>query len=157
MRIFIKISLFLSRPSVTRRPLVLQLVHVDEERAWGKFLHNKDKTYYDFDQIREEIEHETERGCGSNKGISKEPINLKIYSNQVLNLTLVDLPGMTKMPVGDQPEDIAQQIEELVLHYANNPNSLILAVTPANTDFATSESLNGEGAKIVPPCNWNFW
>jgi len=136
---------------VTRRPLILQLVHVNDEnsREWGKFLHNKDKTFYDFDEIRKEIEHETERGCGSNKGISKEPINLKIYSTKVLNLTLVDLPGLTKLPVGDQPEDISEQIEELLMHYAQNPNSLILAVTPANTDFATSESLNL--AKRVDP------
>ena len=37
---------------------------------------------------------------GKNKGISKIPINLKIYSPHVLNLTLVDLPGITKVPTG---------------------------------------------------------
>ena len=40
------------------------------------------------------------------QGISTEPIHLKIYSDSVVNLTLVDLPGMTKVPIGDQPEDI---------------------------------------------------
>lgn len=35
-----------------------------------------------------------------NKGISKQTINLKIYSPSVLNLTLVDLPGVTKVPTG---------------------------------------------------------
>lgn len=135
---------------VTRRPLILQLIQVEEGgREWGKFLHNKDKTFYDFTEIRKEIEAETDRGCGSNKGISKEPINLKIYSPSVLNLTLVDLPGLTKLPVGDQPDDISKQIEDLVKSYIENPNSLILAVTPANTDFATSESL--EMSKRVDP------
>ena len=33
------------------------------------------------------------------KGISSEPIRLKIYSPKVLNLTLVDLPGVTKVSV----------------------------------------------------------
>jgi dynamin 1-like protein len=135
---------------VTRRPLILQLIHVTEgDRDWGKFLHNKDKTFYDFDEIRKEIENETDRGCGNNKGITKEPINLKIFSKNVLNLTLVDLPGLTRNPVGDQPDDISKQIEELLIEYVENPNSLILAVTPANTDFATSESV--ELARRVDP------
>ncbi|XP_076750869.1 dynamin related protein 1 isoform X5 [Xylocopa sonorina] len=79
--------------------------------------------------------------AGSNKGICPEPINLKIYSTSVVNLTLIDLPGITKVPVGDQPEDIESQIRQLVLKYICNPNSIILAVVTANTDMATSESL----------------
>ncbi|XP_044289890.1 dynamin-1-like protein isoform X4 [Varanus komodoensis] len=140
---------------VTRRPLILQLVHVSAEdrrktagdengidtEEWGKFLHTKNKLYTDFDEIRQEIESETERISGNNKGISPEPIHLKIFSPNVVNLTLVDLPGMTKVPVGDQPKDIELQIRELILRFISNPNSIILAVTAANTDMATSESL----------------
>lgn len=48
---------------------------------------------------------------------------------------------MTKVPVGDQPEDIEVQIRRMIFHYVKNPNSIILAITPANQDFATSESL----------------
>ncbi|XP_076280140.1 dynamin related protein 1 isoform X1 [Lasioglossum baleicum] len=140
---------------VTRRPLVLQLVYTPkddrEHRSaengtldldeWGVFLHTKNKIYTDFDQICKEIETETDRMAGSNKGICPEPINLKIYSKTVVNLTLIDLPGITKVPVGDQPEDIENQISQLVLKYICNPNSIILAVVTANTDMATSESL----------------
>ncbi|XP_069018413.1 dynamin-1-like protein isoform X4 [Embiotoca jacksoni] len=139
---------------VTRRPLILQLVHVDPEdcrktseengiegEEWGKFLHTKSKIYTEFEQIRQEIEAETERISGNNKGISDEPIHLKIFSPHVVNLTLVDLPGITKVPVGDQPKDIEIQIRELILKYISNPNSIILAVTAANTDMATSEAL----------------
>ncbi|MCI4380229.1 hypothetical protein PGIGA_G00237390 [Pangasianodon gigas] len=139
---------------VTRRPLILQLVHVDPEdrrktseengvegEEWGKFLHTKNKIYTDFDEIRQEIEAETERISGINKGISSEPIHLKIFSPHVVNLTLVDLPGITKVPVGDQPKDIEVQIRELILQYISNPNCIILAVTAANTDMATSEAL----------------
>ncbi|XP_066285012.1 dynamin-1-like protein isoform X3 [Branchiostoma lanceolatum] len=148
---------------VTRRPLVLQLVHVnseekkrpseDEEHAhveeWGKFLHTKNKVYTDFDEIRQEIENETDRVTGTNKGIIDDAIHLKIYSPKVLNLTLVDLPGITKVPVGDQPPDIEVQIREMCLRYIANPNSIILAVTSANTDMATSEAL--KFAKEVDP------
>ncbi|XP_035520950.1 dynamin-1-like protein isoform X4 [Morone saxatilis] len=139
---------------VTRRPLILQLVHIDPEdrrktseengidgEEWGKFLHTKNKIYTDFEEIRQEIEAETERISGNNKGISDEPIHLKIFSPHVVNLTLVDLPGITKVPVGDQPKDIEIQIKELILKYISNPNSIILAVTAANTDMATSEAL----------------
>ena len=140
---------------VTRRPLVLQLIYTPKDdrkhrsaengtldlEEWGTFLHTKHKIFTDFDEIRKEIEAETERMAGSNKGICPEPINLKIYSTFVVNLTLLDLPGITKVPVGDQPEDIESQIRQLVLKYICNPNSIILAVVTANTDMATSESL----------------
>ena len=53
----------------------------------------------------------------------------------------MDLPGITKVPVGDQPEDIEHQIRTMCLHYISNPNSIILAVSAANTDMATSEAL----------------
>ncbi|MBN3317453.1 DNM1L protein, partial [Atractosteus spatula] len=108
---------------------------------WGTFLHCKNKIFTDFVEIRQEIQSETDRSTGANKGISPEPIHLKIFSPHVLNLTLVDLPGITKVPVGDQPDDIEQQVREMILSYISNPNSLILSVTAANTDLATSEAL----------------
>ncbi|KAL4226099.1 Dynamin-1-like protein [Mactra antiquata] len=149
---------------VTRRPLVLQLIQVtrDDNEArtldngevvkaeeWAKFFHTKNKIYTDFDEIREEISNETERMGGTNKGICPEPISLKIYSPHVISLTLVDLPGMTKVPVGDQPSDIEVQIREMCLEYIGNPNSIILAVSAANTDMATSEAI--KIAKEVDP------
>lgn len=105
--------------------------------------------FTDFSDIREEIENETEKLAGSNKGICPEPINLKIFSSRVVNLTLVDLPGITKVPVGDQPVDIEAQIKDLLVQHIENPNSIILAVTAANTDMATSEAL--KLAKDVDP------
>ena len=75
------------------------------------------------------------------QGISSKPINLKIFSPNVLNLTLVDLPGLTKVAVGDQPEDIEQQIKEMLYSYITQDNTIILAVTPANQDIANSDAL----------------
>ncbi|XP_022911671.1 dynamin-1-like protein isoform X1 [Onthophagus taurus] len=148
---------------VTRRPLILQLVYCPKEdkehrnaldgtielEDWGVFLHTKSRIFRNFDEIRKEIEDETDRMAGGNKGICPEPINLKIFSTKVVNLTLVDLPGITKVPVGDQPADIEAQIRDLVTKYIANPNSIILAVVTANTDMATSESL--KIAKDVDP------
>lgn len=67
----------------------------------------------------------------------------------VLNLTLVDLPGMTKVPVGDQPADIETQIKEMLLQFVTKDNCLMLAVSPANSDLANSDAL--KIAKEVDP------
>ncbi|XP_052409147.1 dynamin-2 isoform X4 [Carassius gibelio] len=140
---------FLPRGSgiVTRRPLILQLVNNKAEYA--EFLHCKGRKFVDFDEVRQEIEAETDRITGSNKGISPIPINLRVYSPHVLNLTLIDLPGMTKVAVGDQPPDIEHQIRDMILQFITRESCLILAVTPANTDLANSDAL--KVAKEVDP------
>ncbi|KAF8460651.1 putative vacuolar dynamin-like GTPase VpsA [Kalaharituber pfeilii] len=147
---------------VTRRPLILQLINrptpsrpngvVKEEvdksgdsaanaEEWGEFGHIPGQKFYDFTKIREEIVKDTEAKTGKNAGISPNPITLRIFSPNVLTLTLVDLPGLTKVPVGDQPKDIEKQIRDMVLRYIQKPNSIILAVTAANTDLANSDGL----------------
>lgn len=146
---------------VTRRPLILQLINrpaspktngATEEKLdttdkeanldeYGEFLHIPGQKFYDFNKIRDEIVRETEAKTGRNAGISPAPINLRIYSPNVLTLTLVDLPGLTKVPVGDQPKDIERQIREMVLKQISKPNAIILAVTAANQDLANSDGL----------------
>ncbi|KAG8436674.1 hypothetical protein GDO86_007677 [Hymenochirus boettgeri] len=140
---------FLPRGSgiITRRPLVLQLITSKTEYA--EFLHCKASKFTDFTEVRQEIEAETDRASGANKGISPIPISLRIYSPHVLNLTLIDLPGITKVPVGDQPVDIESQIRDMILQFISRENCLILAVTPANTDLTNSDAL--KMAKDVDP------
>ena len=141
---------FLPRGSgiVTRRPLVLQLVNTSHGE-WAEFLHAKGKRFTDFSEVRKEIEAETDRQTGSNKGISPIPINLRVFSPNVLNLTLVDLPGMTRVAVGDQPVDIEAQIRDMLLQFIARDSCLILAVSPANTDLANSDAM--KMAKEVDP------
>ena len=71
-----------------------------------------------------------------------EPQQIIGISFSVLNITLIDLPGMTKIAVGDQPPDIEQQIKDMLMQFVTKETCLILAVTPANTDLATSDALN---------------
>ncbi|KAF4428183.1 Dynamin-related protein DNM1 [Colletotrichum fructicola] len=153
---------FLPRGSgiVTRRPLILQLINVPEDEnaadplqdpyrspdvarrsEWAEFHHIPNRRFTDFSDVKREIENETSRVAGNNKGINRQPINLKIYSPHVLNLTLVDLPGLTKVPIGDQPTDIEKQTRNLISEYIAKPNSIILAVSPANVDIVNSEAL----------------
>lgn len=72
-----------------------------------------------------------------------------IFCSSVLNLTLIDLPGLTKVPIGDQPVDIEQQIKAMIFQFIRRESCLILAVTPANTDLANSDAL--KLAKEVDP------
>ncbi|CAE6484420.1 unnamed protein product [Rhizoctonia solani] len=162
---------FLPRGSgiVTRRPLVLQLVNrpipgaqpngaapptsppaqqtnnkggnETNEHEWGEFLHLPGEKFHDFTKIRAEIVKDTELKTGKNAGISPVPINLRIFSPNVLTLTLVDLPGLTKVPVGDQPRDIERQIKDMVMKYISKPNAIVLAVSAATTDLANSDGL----------------
>ncbi|KAF8334035.1 Dynamin central region-domain-containing protein [Cantharellus anzutake] len=146
---------------VTRRPLVLQLINrpvpatapagavkIDKgndpnanEHEWGEFLHLPGQKIYDFDAIRKEIVRDTEAKTGKNAGISPVPINLRIFSPNVVTLTMVDLPGLTKVPVGDQPRDIERQIRDMLMKYISKPGCIILAVTAANVDLANSDGL----------------
>ncbi|KAK3014822.1 hypothetical protein RJ639_008298 [Escallonia herrerae] len=127
---------------VTRRPLVLQLYKTDQgQEEYAQFLHTGNKRYKDFSVVRREIEEETDRVTGKTKQISSLPINLSIYSPNVVNLTLIDLPGLTKVAVEGQPESIVREIENMVRSYVDKPNCIILAITPANQDVATSDAI----------------
>ncbi|RZB63283.1 Dynamin-related protein 3A isoform B [Glycine soja] len=132
----------------TRRPLVLQLVQTKrkpDNDEYGEFLHLPGRKFHDFSEIRREIQAETDREAGGNKGVSDKQIRLKIFSPNVLDITLVDLPGITKVPVGDQPSDIEARIRTMIMSYIKTPTCLILAVTPANSDLANSDALQMAG------------
>jgi replication fork clamp-binding protein CrfC len=66
---------------------------------------------------------------------------LNVFSPSCPNLTLVDLPGITSIPVGDQPKNIYEITRDMALGYIKEPRSIILCVIPANQDLSTSEAL----------------
>lgn len=87
---------------VTRRPTIIQLNHTHyAEKEWAEFSHKPGEKYFDFVKVKEEIENDTDRVAGRNKGISEQPIIVKVFSKNVVDLTLVDLPGIAKVPTGD--------------------------------------------------------
>ncbi|XP_073105799.1 phragmoplastin DRP1E isoform X2 [Elaeis guineensis] len=135
---------FLPRGSgiVTRRPLVLQLHKTEEgQREYAEFLHLPRRKFTDFALVRKEIQDETDRMTGKTKQISPVPIHLSIYSPYVVNLTLIDLPGLTKVAVEGQPDTIVEDIENMVRSFVEKPNCIILAISPANQDIATSDAI----------------
>ena len=87
--------------------------------------------------------------AGRNKGVDAHPIGLRIYSPRVPDLWIIDTPGLTKVAVGEQPQDIEAIIRDILLGYIAQPNVIILAVSPANADITTSDAL--KLAKEVDP------
>jgi hypothetical protein len=94
---------------VTRRPLELRLVHAHENiEPWGKFEEVPNRKFTDFQEVKETINHLTDKVCGTSKNIVDRPIVLTIHSHTCPDLTLVDLPGITRIPMAgsDQPDNI---------------------------------------------------
>lgn len=139
---------FLPRGSgiVTRRPLVLRLTNTpatggSEPVEYGEFTHLPGQRFYNFEDIMNEISAETEKAVGPTKNVTKEPIFLQIWSPHVLNLTLVDLPGITKVSVQGQDPSVVKDIHDMVFEQVSKPSTLILAIIPANDDIANSDAL----------------
>ncbi|KCZ79616.1 hypothetical protein H312_02989 [Anncaliia algerae PRA339] len=138
---------------VTRRPLILQLIYrKDATEEYCEFNHLPTKIFTNFEEVKKEILEETSRILKSKNDVCDIPITLKLYSSKVLTLTLVDLPGLIKVPAQDQPKNIVLRIEEMCRKFVTNKNAIILAVSSANIDISNSDSLHL--ARSVDP-NYN--
>jgi hypothetical protein len=128
---------------VTRRPLELRLSHVADPTAkpYGVFEKEDQEKMYDFGAIKKKIEYLTDKVCGNNAGIVDDPIVLKVYSPSCPDLTLIDLPGITRIAQGDQVKDIEKITKNMAARYCKDERTIILCVVPANADMSTSDGL----------------
>ena len=126
---------------VTRRPLELRLCHINSGEPWAVFEERKGKKFTDFIKVRETIEALTDEVCGKDKNILDKPIVLNVYSQTCPDLTLVDLPGVTRVPIEGQPKNIEEITKNMCRRYAEDPLTIILCVIAANSDIATSDGL----------------
>ncbi|KAH9387162.1 vacuolar protein sorting-associated protein 1 [Nematocida major] len=124
---------------VTRRPLMIQIVNTEGEEHCT-FGHAQSEVF-SFESAQAEIQRETDRILENKNDVSAIPIVLRVYKRSALPLTLIDLPGLVKVQSDGQPEGIVKKIEELVRSYVQNANTIILAVSPASTDIASSDAL----------------
>lgn len=140
---------------ITRCPIIIQLNKLKTSAEnkntakWVEFPHTAAKKFESESEIQAEIMAATEKSAGKNMKLSSTALIMKVFSTEVVNLTLVDLPGLTKVPVGDQPANIEGFARTMIHSYISKPNSIILAVHPANTDIATSDAL--QMARSVDP------
>ncbi|XP_069885006.1 interferon-induced GTP-binding protein Mx2-like [Dipodomys merriami] len=129
---------------VTRCPLVLRLKKLGQEEAWRAKISYQDKEVEitDASCVEKEINKAQMLIAGQGLGISAELISLEVSSPHVPDLTLIDLPGITRVAVGNQPADIGYQIKRLILQYIQKQETINLVVVPCNVDIATTEALS---------------
>lgn len=126
---------------VTRRPLELRLCHIPSGEPYAYFEEKKGIKFTDFNKVRETIEELTDAICKTEKNIVDKPIVLNVYSQTCPDLTLIDLPGVTRVPVGGQPKNIEEITKNMATRYCKDPLTIILCVIAANADIATSDGL----------------
>uniref|UniRef100_A0A2N9I3Y2 Dynamin-type G domain-containing protein n=1 Tax=Fagus sylvatica TaxID=28930 RepID=A0A2N9I3Y2_FAGSY len=125
----------------TRVPLIMRLQHksIPQPELFLEF--NGKVVNTDEEHVSEAINLATDEIAGLGKGISNTPLTLEVRKNGVPDLTMVDLPGITRVPVHGQPENIYDQIREIIMEYITPEESIILNVLSATVDFTTCESI----------------
>ncbi|KAL4656604.1 myoxvirus resistance protein B [Arapaima gigas] len=136
---------------VTRCPLELKLRKLRVGVTWRAVISYREEyiEFCDPSMVEEHVVKAQDELAGEGVGISEELISLEIMSPDVCDLTLIDLPGIARVPVGNQPEDIADQIKRLILKFIEKTETINLVVVPCNVDIATTEALRM--AKKVDP------
>lgn len=125
---------------VTRRPIELTLVNTPKAHAeYGEFPALGLGKITDFSQIQKTLTDLNlavpEKDC-----VSDDPIQLRIHSPNVPDLSLIDLPGYIQVEAFDQPTELKTKIQELCDKYIQPPN-VILAISAADVDLANSTAL----------------
>jgi hypothetical protein len=125
---------------VTRRPIELTLIHTPGSSVeYGDFPQLGLSRMTDFSQIQKTLT-DLNLSVPLTEAVSNDPIDLRIYSPNVPDLTLIDLPGYIQISSMDQPVELKDKIANLCDRYIQEPN-IILAVCAADVDLANSPAL----------------
>ncbi|KAF7803235.1 dynamin-related protein 4C-like [Senna tora] len=125
----------------TRVPLVMRLQNHPLPTPELVLEYNAKTVSTDEEHISDDINSATDELAGTGKGISNARLTLVVKKNGVPDLTMVDLPGITRVAVHGQPEDIYDQIKNIIMEYISPEESIILNVLSATVDFSTCESI----------------
>uniref|UniRef100_A0A8C2X4W0 Interferon-induced GTP-binding protein Mx n=1 Tax=Cyclopterus lumpus TaxID=8103 RepID=A0A8C2X4W0_CYCLU len=128
---------------VTRCPLELKMKRRREGEKWyGKISYqDHEEEIEDPADVDRMIREAQNKMAGVGEGISNDLISLEIASPNVPDLTLIDLPGITRVAVKGQPENIGEQIKALIQEIITKQETISLVVVPSNVDIATTEAL----------------
>ncbi|KAK3836238.1 MAG: hypothetical protein J3R72DRAFT_526312 [Linnemannia gamsii] len=133
---------------VTRRPIELTLIHTPHSKEeYGEFPALGLGKVHDFKRIQETLK-DLNMAVPESECVSSKPIELRIYSPNIPDLTLIDLPGYIQITSKNQPLSLKEKISELCEKYIQEPN-IILAVCAADVDLANSEALRSS-RKVDP-------
>uniref|UniRef100_A0A4W3JB80 Interferon-induced GTP-binding protein Mx-like n=1 Tax=Callorhinchus milii TaxID=7868 RepID=A0A4W3JB80_CALMI len=127
---------------VTRCPLELKLKKAKKANVWKGAISFREysKEITNASEVEQEI-RKAQNSMAGKEGISHDLISLKIESSNVPDLTLIDLPGIARVAVGNQPLDIGDQIKKMIRSFINKQETINLVVVPCNVDIATTEAL----------------
>ncbi|KAJ6348365.1 hypothetical protein OIU76_004770 [Salix suchowensis] len=125
----------------TRVPLIMRLQHHTAPEPELSLEFSGKTVPTSEAEIADAITLATDEIAGSGKGISNTPLTLVVKKKGVPDLTMVDLPGITRVPVHGQPENIYEQIADIIMEYIRPEESIILNVLSATVDFTTCESI----------------
>jgi len=128
---------------VTRRPLELRLNHVHGNTPPYAIFPDEipGRKFTNFAEVQDNIIGLTDKICGNDKNIVDKPIVLQVYSNTCPDLTLIDLPGITRIAIAGQPDNIEKITRAMAHRYVSDARTIILCVVPANADMTTSDGL----------------
>ncbi|XVF56489.1 hypothetical protein PTKIN_Ptkin06aG0125200 [Pterospermum kingtungense] len=135
------ISLPRSQGICTRVPLIMRLQSHQDPTPELHLEYSGKKVPVEESHIEAAINLATDEIAGHGKGISNTPLTLVVKKDGVPDLTMVDLPGITRVPVHGQPENIYEQIRDIIMEYITPEESIILNVLSATVDFSTCESI----------------
>ncbi|SLM36430.1 mitochondrial dynamin gtpase [Lasallia pustulata] len=125
---------------VTRRPIELTLVNTPDAHAeYGEFPALGLGKITDFSHIQKTLT-DLNLAVPVADCVSDDPIQLSIYSPNIPDLSLIDLPGYIQVSGHDQPAELKQKIADLCDKYIQPPN-VILAISAADVDLANSTAL----------------
>ncbi|CAF2028320.1 unnamed protein product [Rotaria magnacalcarata] len=127
----------------TRCPLELRMKNTtSNEYATIRCKGIEEMKITDFSTIASKVIACTIKLTGNQHDVSALPIYLTVYKKSIQeDLTLIDLPGITRNPVGGQSKDIYEKTVKLIMRYIEPPTAIILHVIPSSVDFTTSESI----------------
>ncbi|KAF9223519.1 hypothetical protein BS17DRAFT_808919 [Gyrodon lividus] len=138
---------------VTRRPIELTLIHTPAKgdgktpEEYGEFPALGLGKITNFGHIQQTLT-DLNLAVPASEAVSNDPIDLRIYSPHVPDLTLIDLPGYIQIASMDQPDSLKEKIASLCEKYIREPN-IILAICAADVDLANSPALRAS-RKVDP-------
>lgn len=125
---------------VTRRPIELTLVNTpDSPSEYAEFPALGFGKITDFSKVQKTLT-DLNLAVPESDAVCDEPIQLFIYSPNVPDLNLIDLPGYIQVAASDQPGSLKSKINMLCEKYIQAPN-VILAISAADVDLANSSAL----------------
>lgn len=125
---------------VTRCPIVVQYMHKNTLKPYVEFEQFPGKKFEDFEAVRKQIEILTDEFAGESKNIVDAEIRLNVYSKDVRDLTLVDLPGIIHTTTDEQREELIDEVIDLISNYISSENTVILLLHEAHVDMSTEKS-----------------